>query len=152
MKASNCAYVISLVALIGISGVRLVCANLTDYTYAQQNSTMSHPSSPNNVTNNATYILVFEHRKVGNIDNNTKLVSSIVGNDSNKIKEELLEEISLAPSPELKQRIDKLIDDGIKGFPCKIPSLVTQEGNSVGLSCIVSDDKIAWFVYPIPSQ
>jgi hypothetical protein len=135
--------------LVGISGFLLVGLSFTEYANAQQNLT-THPSSTLNVvTNNTTYVLVFEHRKVGNIDNNTKLVSAIVGNDSNKIKEELLEEISLAPSPELKQWIDKVIDDGIKGLPCEIPSLVTQEGISVGLNCITFNDKIAWFVYPI---
>ena len=137
---------------VGISVFLLVCLSFTAYANAQQNLTTRPSSTPNVVTNNITYVLVFEHRKVGNIDNNTKLVSAIIGNDSNKIKEELLKEISLAPSPELKQRIDKLIDDGIKGLPCEIPSLVTQEGISVGLNCITSNDKISWFVYPIQSK
>lgn len=56
--------------------------------------------------------MVFEERKLGNIDNDTKIVSAIIGNDSNKIKEELLEEIN---PYHLKQRqqIDEVIDDGI---------------------------------------
>ena len=93
---------------VGISVFLLVCLSFTAYANAQQNLTTRPSSTPNVVTNNTTYVLIFEHRKVGNIDNNTKLVSAIIGNDSNKIKEELLEEISLAPSPELKQRIDKV--------------------------------------------
>jgi len=60
--------------------------------------------------------------------------------------------MSLAPSLELKERIDKVVDDGIKGLPCEIPSLVTQEGTLVGLSCIASKDKIVWFVYPVEIQ
>ena len=39
-----------------------------------------------------TYILVFGQRTVGNIDNSTKIVSSIVGNNLIKIEEEFLEE------------------------------------------------------------
>ena len=49
------------------------------------------------------YILVFGQRAAGNIDNSTKIVSSIVGNNLVKMKEEFLEEISLAPSQQLEQ-------------------------------------------------
>ena len=45
-----------------------------------------------------SYILIFGQRTVVNIDNSTKIVSSIVGNNLVKIEEEFLEEISLAPS------------------------------------------------------
>jgi hypothetical protein len=47
--------------------------------------------------------LVFGQRAAGNIDNSTKIVSSIVGNNLVKMKEEFLEEISLAPSQQLEQ-------------------------------------------------
>ena len=46
-----------------------------------------------------SYVLIFGQRTVVvNIDNSTKIVSSIVGNNLVKIEEEFLEEISLAPS------------------------------------------------------
>lgn len=51
------------------------------------------------------YILVFGQRTVGNVDNSTKIVSSIVGNNLIKIEEEFLEEISLAPSQQLEEQI-----------------------------------------------
>jgi len=59
--------------------------------------------------------LVFGQRTVGNIDNSTKIVSSIVGNNSAKIQEEFLEEISLGPSQELEEQINKIVNDGING-------------------------------------
>ena len=76
---------------------------------AQQNLTSSSQSQ--NTTSNAaaeekTYILVSGQRTVGNIDNSTKIVSSIVGNNSAKIQEEFLEEISLAPSQQLEEQIN----------------------------------------------
>ena len=40
------------------------------------------------------YILIFGQRTIGNIYNSTKIVSSIVGHNIVKIKEEFLEEIS----------------------------------------------------------
>jgi hypothetical protein len=51
-----------------------------------------------------TYVLIFGQRTVGNIDNSTKIVSSIVGNNTIRIQEEFLEEISLAPSQELEEQ------------------------------------------------
>jgi len=45
-----------------------------------------------------SYVLIFGQRTVVNIDNSTKIVSSIVGNNLVKIEEEFLEEISLTPS------------------------------------------------------
>jgi hypothetical protein len=44
------------------------------------------------------YILIFGQRTIGNVDNSTKIVSSIVGHNLVKIEEEFLEEISLASS------------------------------------------------------
>jgi hypothetical protein len=53
--------------------------------------------------------LIFGQRTVGNIDNSTKIVSSIVGNNLVKIEEEFLEDISLAPSQQLEEEINKLM-------------------------------------------
>ena len=52
-----------------------------------------------------TYVLIFNYRTIGNIDNETKIVSSIVGTNPDKIREEFVEEISLQPSVKLKQEI-----------------------------------------------
>ena len=62
---------------------------------------------------NKNYILIFGHRIIGNVDNSTKIVSSIIGHNSVKIQEEFLEEISLAPSQQLEEQIEKIVNDGI---------------------------------------
>src|SRR5215211_7314380 len=48
-----------------------------------------------NIEEKKTYTLIFGQRTVGNVDNSTKIVSSIVSQNLIKI-EEFLEEISLA--------------------------------------------------------
>jgi hypothetical protein len=95
-----------------------------------------------------TYILVFGHRTVGNIDNSTKIVSSIVGNNSDKIQEEFLEEISLAPSQELEEQINMMVNDTINGSPCSEVSLTTQEGENVSVDCISSGNIVIWYIHP----
>ena len=92
------------------------------------------------------YILVFGHRTVGNIDNSTKIVSAIVGNNSVKIQEEFLEELSLAPSQQLEQQIEKIVNDGINGTQCDA-SLTTQQGETVNVDCISSGNNIIWYIY-----
>jgi hypothetical protein len=96
---------------------------------------------------NKNYILVFGHRTVGNIDNSTKIVSSIVGQNSLKIQEEFLEEISLAPSQQLEKQIEKIVNDGIKGAQCDA-SLTTQQDETVGVNCISSGNNVIWYIYP----
>ena len=95
---------------------------------------------------NKNYILVFGHRTVGNIDNSTKIVSAIVGNNSVKIEEEFLEELSLASSQQLEQQIEKIFNDGINGTHCDA-SLTTQQGETVNVDCISSGNNIIWYIY-----
>ena len=66
-----------------------------------------------------TYILIFGQRTIGNVDNSTKIVSSIVGHNLIKIEEEFLEELSLAPSQQLENQVEKVINDGINGKQCE---------------------------------
>jgi hypothetical protein len=96
-----------------------------------------------------TYVLIFGQRIVGNVDNFTKIVSSIVGENLVKIEEELLEEISMAPSQQLEEQINKIINDGINGSSCGV-SLTTQQGENVSVDCISSGNKVIWYIYPIP--
>jgi hypothetical protein len=96
---------------------------------------------------NKNYILVFGHRTVGNIDNSTKIVSAIVGNNSVKIQEEFLEELSLAPSQQLEEQIENIVNDGINGTQCNA-SLTTQQGKIVGVNCISSGNNVIWYIYP----
>ena len=97
------------------------------------------------------YILVFGQRIVGNIDNSTKIVSSIVGQNSLKIQEEFLEEISLVPSQQLEEQIEKIVNDGINGTQCDA-SLTTQQGETVNVDCISSGNNIIWYIYLAKSK
>ncbi len=138
---------ISLVAMI-VVGVTVTIAPTIS---AQENLT---PSQPQNSTRNAsaqekTYLLIFGQRTVGNIDNSTRIVSSIVGNNSVKIQEEFLEEISLAPSQELEEQVNKIVNDGINGLPCNGVQLTTQQGENISVDCISSGNRVIWYIYPI---
>ena len=117
---------------------------------AQNNvsSSQLQNATENTVAEKKTYVLVFGQRIVGNVDNSTKIVSSIVGENLVKIEEELLEEISLAPSQGLEEQINKLINDGINGSSCGV-SLTTQQGENVSVDCISSGNKVIWYIYPI---
>jgi hypothetical protein len=106
MNIKTLAITISLVVIVFVGGGNTI---MTPPINAQQNLTSSSQSQ--NTTSYAaaeekTYILVFGQRTIGNIDNSTKIVSSIVGNNSAKIQEEFLEEISLAPSQQLEEQIN----------------------------------------------
>jgi hypothetical protein len=143
---------ISLVAMIVVVGGSII---ITPSINAQDNLTSSPPQSQNATTTTnttgaeeKTYILVFGQRTVGNIDNSTKIVSSIVGNNSAKIQEEFLEEISLAPSQQLEEQINRIVNDGINGSSCSGVSLTTQQGENVSVDCISSGNRVIWYIYP----
>lgn len=108
-----------------------------------QNITEGNPTPEEN----KNYILVFGQRTIGNVDNSTKIVSSIIGHNSVKIQEEFLEEISLAPSQQLEEQIEKIVNDGINAGQCDA-SLTTQQGETVKVSCISSGNNIIWYIYP----
>jgi hypothetical protein len=146
--------IISLVAIIVVMGVSVF---ITPTIYAQDSNLSSSSSQSQNATTTntgaaeeKTYILIFGQRTIGNIDNSTKIVSSIVGNNSVKIQEEFLEEISLAPSQQLEEQINKIVNDGTNGLPCSGVSLTTQEGENVSVDCISLGNKVIWYIYPTP--
>jgi hypothetical protein len=97
-----------------------------------------------------SYILIFGQRTVGNIDNSTKIVSSIVGHNITKITEEFLEEISLAPTQQLENQVGKLIKEGLSGSQCGGSGypLMTQENKKVTVDCISSKNATIWFIHP----
>ncbi|MFL6460504.1 MAG: hypothetical protein ACJ71J_06095 [Nitrososphaeraceae archaeon] len=155
---------ISLVAIISV-GVSMTTIFITPVNAQVENQTSSTTSSSSpsplgsqntttgTVANTAgaeekTYILIFGQRTVGNIDNSTKIVSSIVGNNSLKIQEEFLEEISLAPSQQLEEQINKVVEDGIGGLPCTNILLTTDQGQNVSVDCFSSGNRIIWYIYP----
>jgi len=104
-------------------------------------------NSSNTSSGEISYILIFGQRTIGNIDNSTKIVSSIVGHNIVKIKEEFLEEISLAPTQQLENQVDKIIKDGLGGSSCG-DSLITQENVKVSVDCISSKNAFLWYIHP----
>ena len=124
-------------------------SNLSSASSSQSQNTTT--TTDTGAAEEKTYILIFGQRTIGNIDNSTKIVSSIVGNNSVKIEEEFLEEISLAPSQQLEEQINKIVNDGISGLPCSDVSLTTQEGENVSVNCISSGNKVIWYIYPTTS-
>lgn len=130
---------LSLILLTSVGGITL------QQQQANAQNTEANPTS--SAEANKNYILVFGQRIVGNVDNSTKIVSSIVGHNSQKIQEEFLEEISLAPSPQLEEQIEKIVNDGISGAQCDA-SLTTQEGETVNVDCISSGNNVIWYIYP----
>ena len=108
--------------------------------------TVNHNENINTEKN--TYILIFGQRIVGNVDNSTKIVSSIVGQNLIKIEEEFLEEISLAPSQQLEDQVEKVINDGKSGKKCGV-NLRTQEGQKIVVDCLSSDNILIWYIHLI---
>src|SRR6476661_1306447 len=104
-------------------------------------------NSSNTNSGEKSYVLILGQRTIGNIDNSTKIVSSIVGHSIVKINEEFLEEISLAPNQQLENQVNKVIQDGLGGSSCG-DSLITQEGQKVSVDCISSKDAIIWYIHP----
>ena len=147
---------ISLVAVIVVGGASMIIippANAQENSTSSQSQNATTATTTTNATGAAeekTYILVFGQRTVGNIDNSTKIVSSIVGDNSAKIQEEFLEEISLAPSQQLEEQINTIVNDAINGSSCDGASLTTQEGEDVSVECISSGNTIIWYIHPNP--
>jgi hypothetical protein len=136
-----------------------LCLFSTTYIGIQQanaqNNISSSPSSTLDALNTnenlnteyKTYILIFGQRTIGNVDNSTKIVSSIVGQNLIKMEEEFLEEISLAPSQQLEKQVQKVINDGINGEQCGV-NLTTQQEQKVVVDCISSGNTLIWYIYP----
>jgi len=91
---------------------------------------------------NLLYIVIFGNKTIGNIDNQTNFVSSVVGNSLDRIREEFVKSLSLIPSEQLKKEINQVVDAGISGAVCK--NLVHTDDRKV--DCIKSGDKVYWFV------
>jgi hypothetical protein len=146
---------ISLVAVIVVVGGNMIIippinAQENSTSSQSQNATTSATTNATGAAEERTYILVFGQRTVGNIDNSTKIVSSVVGNNSAKIQEEFLEEISLAPSQQLEEQISMIVNNGINGSPCSGVSLTTEQGENVSVDCISSENAVIWYIYPTP--
>ena len=117
-------------------------------TNAQKNITAL--PLPNSISNSnseeKSYILIFEQRNIGNIDNSTKIVSSIIGQNIVKIAEEFVEEITLSPSQQLEEQVEEIIYNGTKSLPCNA-TLTTQVSETVSVECISSENVVIWYIH-----
>jgi hypothetical protein len=129
------------IAGFGLSESSNINAQNNVTTLSLSNSTSNSDSAEK------SYILIFEQRNIGNIDNSTKIVSSIVGHNIAKIAEEFVEEISLAPSQQLEEQVEGVINNGTNGLPCDA-SLTTQQGVNVSVECISSGNIAIWYIHP----
>ena len=132
--------------VVGLSLVLLTNTHIVIQQANAQNNTSSLDTLNSNENIKKDYILIFGQRTVGNIDNSTKIVSSIVGQNLIKIEEEFLEEISLAPSQQLEDQVEKVINDGRNGKQCGV-NLTTQEGQKIVVDCLSSGNTLIWYVY-----
>ena len=132
---------------ITLSLILLTSAGNIALQLQQANAQNIENTTSTTTEENKNYLLIFGHRIIGNVDNSTKIVSSIIGHSSVKIQEEFLEEISLAPSQQLEEQIEKIVNDGITGGKCDT-SLTTQQGETVKVSCISSGNNVIWYIYP----
>ena len=132
--------------VVGLSLVLLTNTHIVIQQANAQNNTSSLDTLNSNENIKKDYILIFGQRTVGNIDNSTKIVSSIVGQNLIKIEEEFLEEISLAPSQQLEDQVEKVINDGRNGKQCGV-NLTTQDGQKIIVDCLSSGNTLIWYVY-----
>jgi hypothetical protein len=132
--------------VVGLSLVLLTNTQIVIQQANAQNNTSSLDTLNSDENIKKDYILIFGQRTVGNIDNSTKIVSSIVGQNLIKIEEEFLEEISLAPSQQLEDQVEKVINDGRNGKQCGV-NLTTQDGQKIIVDCLSSGNTLIWYVY-----
>ena len=137
---------ITIFLVVGLSLVLLTNTHIVIQQANAQNNTSSLDTLNSNENIKKDYILIFGQRTVGNIDNATKIVSSIVGQNLIKIEEEFLEEISLAPSQQLEDQVEKVINDGRNGKQCGV-NLTTQDGQKIIVDCLSSGNTLIWYVY-----
>jgi hypothetical protein len=104
------------------------------------------PIFAQNTEENKNYILVFGHRNIGNLDNSTNYVTSVVGSNLTTLKDEFLEEISLEPSQQLQEQIEKIVNDGVSGAQCDT-TLTTQQGATLGVNCTSFGNNVIWYLY-----
>ena len=138
---------ITIFLVVGLSLVLLTNTHIVIQQANAQNNTSSLDTLNSDENIKKDYILIFGQRTVGNIDNSTKIVSSIVGQNLIKIEEEFLEEISLAPSQQLEDQVEKVINDGRNGKQCGV-NLTTQDGQKIIVDCLSSGNTLIWYVYP----
>ena len=154
----NCLLIAMMILAAGVVVITISQLNIVQYVAAQVPSTSASSSSSIAPTFAPTgkekviYILVFSDRTIGFVDNKTRYVPSVISTNPESIKSELLEELNafkfVQPSEQLKQQVNTIITNGIKGSPCDV-TIPASTGNKE-VHCTTTGDRVVWYVYGIP--
>ena len=114
-----------LIGFIFIAGFMTIFQTGSNSSLAQSiNSTQN--LNQTGLDGNLLYIVIFGNKTIGNIDNQTNFVSSVVGNSLDRIREEFVKSISMIPSEQLKKKeINQVVDAGISGAGSKTLSILS---------------------------
>ena len=154
----NCLLIAMMISAAGVVVITISQLSIVQYVGAQVPSTSASSSSSIAPTFAPTgkekviYILVFSDRTIGFVDNKTRYVPSVISTNPESIKSELLEELNafkfVQPSEQLKQQVNTIITNGIKGSPCDV-TIPASTGNKE-VHCTTTGDRVVWYVYGIP--
>ena len=147
----NCLLIVIIVITISqLSIVQYVGAKVPS-TSASSSSSIAPTFAPTG-KEKVIYILVFSDRTIGFVDNKTRYVPSVISTNPESIRSELLEELNafkfVQPSEQLKQQVNTIITNGIKGSPCDV-TIPASTGNKE-VHCTTTGDRVVWYVYGIP--
>ena len=154
----NCLLIAMMISAAGVVVITISQLSIVQYVGAQVPSASASSSSSIAPTFAPTgkekviYILVFSDRTIGFVDNKTRYVPSVISTNPESIKSELLEELNafkfVQPSEQLKQQVNTIITNGIKGSPCDV-TIPASTGNKE-VHCTTTGDRVVWYVYGIP--
>ena len=155
----SCLLIAMMISAAGVVVITISQLSIVQYVGAQVPSTSASSSSSSMTPTFAPtgkekviYILVFSDRTIGFVDNKTRYVPSVISTNPESIKSELLEELNafkfVKPSEQLKQQVNTIINNGIKGSPCDV-TIPASTGNKE-VHCTTTGDRVLWYVYGIP--
>jgi hypothetical protein len=120
----------------------------SSYSWAQTNNSTEGQVQSVPVSN-MTYIIVFANKTIVNIDNQTSFVSSVVGNNLERVQEAIAMTLNISSSEQLREEAGEILRGGISGSNCKNLA----EGDNKKVECVKSGDKIFYYVSEIvPSK
>lgn len=120
----------------------------SSYSWAQTNNSTEGQVQSLPV-GNITYIIVFANKTIVNFDNQTSFVSSVVGNNLERLQEAISKTLNISSSEQLREEAGEILRGGISGSNCKNLA----EGENKEVECVKSGDKIFYYISEIvPSK
>jgi hypothetical protein len=118
------------------------------YSWAQTNNSTECQVQSVSVSN-ITYIVVFANKTILNIDNQTRFVSSVVGNNLGRVQEAIAKTLNISPSEQLREEAGEILRGGISGSNYSNLG----DGDNKKVECVKSGDKIFYYMTDIvPSK